>query len=161
MLTTLVGWSLILILLSLITMPLHTYTQPMIGKGTTLSYNISGSLVIASWVVGFSTDFGQKILEWGNLAQTTQRRMSIKFDGGEPTVTIQYLPGTQTAMDFHALVLDGVAIPWVITLPDTSTISFTAILSKFAPAADDEESEIDADCTLSIDGAVTFTPVTS
>jgi hypothetical protein len=137
----------------------HVYTQPMIGKGTTLSYNLT-SLVVAAWIVDISTEFGQKILEWTNLAQTSQRRMSIKFDGGEPTFTLQYLPATPTAIDFHSLVLSGVAIPWVITLPDTSTIAFTAILSKLGPSISSEE-EIDADCTLSIDGLVVFTPTTS
>jgi hypothetical protein len=130
--------------------------------GTILKATIGSSLTALAQVLsidGPSMEQGTRetthlgTVSWKTFAGTIS-------DGGEISATILFDPADSTHAAMITAITTTVAFVWNLIFADTGagTFSFSGILTKFATTGMEVEANLEAQITIKITGAVTFTP---
>lgn len=125
----------------------------LISNGTTIT--IAGG-AIAQVLSLQGPDQSAKFADTTHLGSSgrTYQRSSIE-DGGTVAVEMILVDTDTSGQDvLHARLVDGASAAFVITLPDSTTVSFSAFITAYKPAVKMGEI-IKASVTLKVTGAVT------
>ena len=129
-------------------------TTPQSGYGTQIGWNAHdiGYLldVDYSGITVSAVDVSSHESAWSKI-------VGGKLDGGELTIPVRLIPGDTTGQ--KALITDIKAKTIrevIITLPDSTTMTFDALATKFGDFTFPMDGAIDAVLTLKVDGEPTL-----
>ena len=142
-------------------------TTPFTGTGTTLGYKLSGgSTFTPLGTLNDDFSFGGisvNVIPTSYLATTVATKSPGRVDSGDVSGTVALIPSDTTVQELRTLIYSRAYAIWQVMLPDGSsattgsTAVFSGFLSNYAEKGFSGESEVVADFTITISGAVTFT----
>jgi hypothetical protein len=134
-----------------------------VGQGTVLKATISSTLTAIFQLLeidGPSVEIGAK--ETTNLTSTAKTYRAQLPDAGELNFSVQYDPADTTSHQFlqtAVMTWPQVAVAWTLNFNTVVAHNwgFSAFVTKFKPKGMNEDDNLEADLSLKVSGAITFT----
>jgi hypothetical protein len=128
-----------------------------IGQGTIFKFGTTACSQVVE-VDGPEATVDTK--ETTNLSSTSKTYRAQLPDGGTVSATVQYDPADATHQAFHTAINAWPQAPTscsiIFNTVNTSTATFSAILTRFKPKGMNEEDNLEAEIELKITGKVTW-----
>lgn len=134
-------------------------TNPFVGKGTTLGYSIAATGPFTYTTIAQVTSVSPNI----TVGEVENITLASLFKSYLPTLpeaecdfTIKHVPGDTGVQEVLSLVGTGAIVHWQVLLPDTvSKITFDGFVKGYNPSFENE-SVVEADCSMRITTMPTF-----